>query len=282
MQKFYLVLMFGLVVLQGCQTDLEEKALPIFKTKGGLEYSWVKKGAPVKAEPGDLMALRMRIYAGDSCLHDWSREGQPFWVQLTRSPYLGSIQEGLALMGRGDSACFYPVADSVFKFDLGLPQPNWVAAGSKLKIEVGVHRLRNEEAEITTFMLQQGIPDSCRNAAGAVWYRMNSTPMGSKASRAKGSSVLRDGVKYRLLGTMQALGGKVIREFTEAEPYYFVQGQGQIKPEGLGAMLSSCSAGDSVWIVLPSWASYGNKSLPEVGLDPYATLFFRLRILPAT
>ncbi|MBM3935927.1 MAG: hypothetical protein FJ343_02105 [Sphingomonadales bacterium] len=276
MQKTYLVFLLLMAVFQSCTTDSSRKTPPLIKTKGGLEYYWIKKGATVKAEPGDLMELRMRIYSGDSCLYDWSLTGQPFWVQLTQAACRGSIQEGLALMGRGDSACFYPVADSVFKFDLGIPKPDWVAAGSRLRIEVGVHRIRSEEGEITTFMLQQGIPDSCRTALGAVRYTVKATTL-----RRPKAGFLQNGVKYRLLGTMQSLDGKVIREFTDLEPYYFVQGQGQIKPEGLGNILSSCFPGDSVWIVLPSWAAYGKKSLPEVGLEPYTTLYFRLRVLPA-
>ena len=276
MYRILIVLFLLAGTLQSCTTKPSDKTPPLLKTEGGLEYYWVQKVAPVKAEFGDLMALRMRIYSGDSCLYDGSSSGQPFWVQLTQASYKGSIQEGLALMGRGDSACFYPIADSVFKFDLGIPRPGWVAPGSRLKLEVGVHRIRNEEGEITTFMGQQGIPDSCRNAAGSVRWNRNT----SKSSTTK-ARLLQNGVKYRLLGSMQSLNGQVIREFTEQEPYYFVQGQDQIKPEGLGALLSSCAAGDSIWIVLPSWEGYGNKSLPEVGLEPYTTLYFRLRILPA-
>lgn len=141
-------------------------------------------------------------------------------------------------MGRGDSACFYPVADSVFKFDLGIPKPDWVAAGSRLKLEVGVHRIRNEEAEITTFMGQQGLPDSCRTASGAVRWKPNA----AKSSKTK-TGLLQNGVKYRLVGRMQSLNGQVIRAFTDQEPYYFVQGQDQIKPEGLGDILSTCAPG---------------------------------------
>jgi len=275
MDRILPVLLLIVATLQSCTTDPSGKTPPLLKTAGGLEYYWVKKSAPVKAEFGDLMALRMRIYSGDSCLYDGSVSGQPFWVQLTQSAYKGSIQEGLALMGRGDSACFYPIADSLFKFDLGIPKPDWVASGSRLKLEVGVHRIRNEEGEITTFMGQQGIPDSCRTASGAVRWKPNAL----KTSKTK-TGLLQNGVKYRLVGRMQSLNGQVIRAFTDLEPYYFVQGQDQIKPEGLGALLSSCSPGDSIWIVLPSWEAYGKQSLPEVGLEPYTTLYFQLRILP--
>jgi len=275
MYRIFLVLLLVVVTLHSCTTGPSDKTPPLLKTAGGLEYNWVQKSAPVKAEFGDLMALRMRLYAGDSCLYDGSVSGQPFWVQLTQSAYKGSIQEGLALMGRGDSACFYPIADSLFKFDLGIPKPDWVAPGSRLKLEVGVHRIRNEEGEITTFMGQQGIPDSCRTASGAVRWKPNA----AKSSKTK-TGLLQNGVKYRLVGRMQSLNGQVIRAFTDQEPYYFVQGQDQIKPEGLGALLSSCSPGDSIWIVLPSWEAYGKQSLPEVGLEPYTTLYFQLRILP--
>lgn len=273
---FYFILCTGIfILLFSCQESSKSGVSAPFKTKGGLEYRWHRKGAPVKAEIGDIMELRMMIYAGDSCLYSGSAQGETWSLQLTQPTYLGSIQEGLALMGRGDSATFYPVADSVFRYDLTQPKPSWLDGTSKLRIEIGVRSLRNEEGAIQTFMLQQGIPDSCRTTLGAVRYTVQ---VGTLRKPKKG--LLQSGVKYKLLGTMQSLDGKVIREFTEQEPYYFIQGQGQIKPESLGDLLSTCSTGDSLWIVLPSWAAYGHKSLPEVGLKPYTTLYFRLRVLP--
>lgn len=87
MDRILLVLMLIVATLQSCTTDPSVKTPPLLKTAGGLEYYWVKKSAPIKAEFGDLMALRMRIYSGDSCLYDGSVSGQPFWVQLTQSAY---------------------------------------------------------------------------------------------------------------------------------------------------------------------------------------------------
>ncbi|MFM8960364.1 MAG: hypothetical protein ACKOKH_08895, partial [Bacteroidota bacterium] len=85
----------------------------------------------------------------------------------------------------------------------------------------------------------------------------------------------------RLIGRMQSHNGQVIRAFTDQEPGYFVQGEDHLKIKGLGAMLSTCAPGDSVWIVLPSWEAYDRPSKPGNGLEPYTTLYFQLRILPA-
>ncbi|MFM7033529.1 MAG: hypothetical protein ACKOX4_13565, partial [Bacteroidota bacterium] len=80
MYRIFLMLLLVVVTLHSCTTDPSDKTPPLLKTAGGLEYYWIKKSAPVKAEFGDLMALRMRLYAGDSCLYDGSVSGQPFWV----------------------------------------------------------------------------------------------------------------------------------------------------------------------------------------------------------
>jgi hypothetical protein len=278
---FFLVLWSGILFfLLSCQESRQSGSTAPFKTKGGLEYRWHRKGAPVKAEPGDIMELRMQIYAGDSCLYGGSAHSETWSLQLTQPTYKGSIQEGLALMGRGDSATFYPVADSVFRYELTQPKPSWLDGSSKLRVEIGVRSLRNEEGAIQTFMLQQGIPDSCRHASGYVRYNIESSIPSSKSKpRGASGSVLQNGRKYKLLGNMRVLGGETVREFTELEPFYFVQGQGQIKPEGLGQALATCREGDSVWIVLPSWLAYGKKSMADAGVPAYASLFFQLRIL---
>jgi hypothetical protein len=184
-------------------------------------------------------------------------------------------------MGRGDSATFYPVADSVFRYDLTQPKPSWLDGSSKLRIEIGVRSLRNEEGAIQTFMLQQGIPDSCRHASGYLRYVLDPLGSSDKSNRRLNGlgKMLQNGRKYKLLGSMRVLGGETVREFTELEPFYFVQGQGQIKPEGLGLALATCREGDSVWVVLPSWLAYGKKSLPDAGVPAYASLFFQLRVL---
>ena len=266
--------------LNACKPKKADSDPDLKKTRGGLEYRWLRKAAAVKAEAGDLMELRMRILSGDSVLYDGSKLGQTYWIQLTRPAYQGSIQEGLALMGPGDSACFYPVADSVFKYELTQSQPEWIARGSKLNIHVGVRSLRNEEAEIRTVMQQQGIPDSCQGSSGLVLYRVpTSVPAGSyPRTNFRAAKGLRSGTKYRLLGTLQTLSGQLLRSFTEMEPYYLVAGEGTVRPQGLNEALLQCSPGDSVWIISPSWLAYGKKGVPEIGLSPYATLFFQLRI----
>jgi uncharacterized cupin superfamily protein len=279
---FFVILCTGIsILLFSCQESPKSGVSAPFKTKGGLEYRWHRKGAPVKAEIGDVMELRMMIYAGDSCLYSGSAQGETWSLQLTQPTYLGSIQEGLALMGRGDSATFFPVADSVFRYDLTQPKPSWLDGSSKLRIEIGVRSLRNEEGSIQTFMLQQGIPDSCRHASGYVRYVLDPSGPSNQAKRPLYSQkkTLQNGRKYKLLGSMQVLGGETVREFTELEPFYFVQGQSQIKPEGLGQALATCREGDSVWVVLPSWLAYGKKSLPDAGVPAYASLFFQLRVL---
>ena len=279
---FYFILCTGIfILLFSCQESSKSGVSAPFKTKGGLEYRWHRKGAPVKAEIGDVMELRMMIYAGDSCLYSGSAQGETWSLQLTQPTYLGSIQEGLALMGRGDSATFYPVADSVFRYDLTQPKPSWLDGSSKLRIEIGVRSLRNEESSIQTFMLQQGIPDSCRHASGYVRYVLDPSGPSNQAKRPQNDQkkMRQTGRKYTLLGSMGVLGGETVREFTELEPFYFVQGQGQIKPEGLGQALAACREGDSVWVVLPSWLAYGKKSLTDVGVPAYASLFFQLRVL---
>ena len=270
-----------LLFLVACQESRQSGRSAPFKTKGGLEYRWHRKGAPVKAEPGDIMELRMQIYAGDSCLYGGGAQSETWSLQLTQPTYKGSIQEGLALMGRGDSATFYPVADSVFRYDLTQPKPSWLDGSSKLRIEIGVRSLRNEEGAIQTFMLQQGIPDSCRHTSGYLRYVLDPLGSSDKSNRRLNGlgKLLQNGRKYKILGSMGVLGGETVREFTELEPFYFVQGQGQIKPEGLGLALATCREGDSVWVVLPSWLAYGKKSLPDAGVPAYASLFFQLRVL---
>ncbi|MFM8316979.1 MAG: hypothetical protein ACKOAV_01215, partial [Bacteroidota bacterium] len=64
MYRIFLVLLLVVVTLQSCTTDPSDKTPPLLKTAGGVAYYWIKQSAPVKAAFGDIIALRMRLYAG--------------------------------------------------------------------------------------------------------------------------------------------------------------------------------------------------------------------------
>ena len=50
----------------------------------------------------------------DSVLRDTHKEGAPFQMLLQVPPFKGSYEEGLTMLGKGDSAKFYVSADWLF------------------------------------------------------------------------------------------------------------------------------------------------------------------------
>ncbi len=126
----------------------------------GWSILFLKKKEGKKAEVGDGLQVHL-IYKNesDSVLFDSKTMGDEFTLELTESPFEGSLEEGFAMLGEGDSAAFLIVADSVYKNVFHQPLPPGTPKGSKMRIDVRLNKVltpreyksyinQNEKAEV--------------------------------------------------------------------------------------------------------------------------------------
>lgn len=105
----------------------------------GLHYNLIREVSKEKAHPGQVLQLNMAYYnSKDSLLYDSRVIGDSFLLELTPPTFIGGLEEGLAMLGEGDSASFLLPADSIFDKLFHVRLPSYINKGDQLRFNVGV------------------------------------------------------------------------------------------------------------------------------------------------
>lgn len=117
----------------------------------GLQYRIIRSESNRKLQLNDIVRMNLTYSTmKDSLLYDSRVIGDSFILKVNPPSFIGGFEEGLLLLGEGDSAEFLLPADSVFRNLFQQPRPAYIAAGSMLKFRVGVKDVldKNELAEM--------------------------------------------------------------------------------------------------------------------------------------
>ena len=149
----HVVIMFVFAMLFACNNKKNWQ-----QTDSGLHYIIYDDKEGRKAQVGDGLQLHLIYKDGaDSILFDSKMLGNAFIIELTEPPFNGSLEEGFAMLGEGDSAAFLVSADSVYKNVFHQALPKLMAAGTKLRIDVRLNKVLTP-TEYKTYMRQQEQP----------------------------------------------------------------------------------------------------------------------------
>jgi FKBP-type peptidyl-prolyl cis-trans isomerase FkpA len=277
------------------------------KSESGLLYNLVKhddKG--MTAKEGDLITMDV-IYKTDkdSVLFDSKKSGRPIQVVLRSPSYKGSLEEGFAMLCKGDSALFQTVADSFFTKFIGAQQlPPFIAKGSYLKFNVKMvditPKLAFEKQQAQAQQSQQVVMDSLKTVEKAnltaylsankittkalpsgLIFIQNKAGNGAKAEKGKTVSVnytgtLLDGKMFDTSVEEMARKGNIYDPNRKFKPIEFPLGQGQVIP-GWDEAIQMMKVGEKATILLPSDIAYGpNGSGP---IPPFSTLKFEVELV---
>ena len=131
-------------------------------TENGLKYTIHEQTeGSRKGKVGDILTLHLTLMNDkDSVLRDTHKEGVPFQMLLQVPPFKGSYEEGLTMLGKGDSATFYVSADSLFTRAMQ-PLPPGVKKGTDIGIAVKLLNVQTEDeykkAQAVDMEKQKGI-----------------------------------------------------------------------------------------------------------------------------
>lgn len=258
---FAVMLLFAL----GCNSEKEEVRLV---TPNGLAYLMHRSESEQKAQIGDILVIDMQYGTQDSTLFDSRQFGKPIYLQVTNPAYKGSIEEGLVLLGPGDSATFFLSADSVYNRIFNQPLPPGIKPGSELTFHIGVIAIRNEERDLEKYLSNQGITEPARGS-GLIFLR---TTEGKGKPAVPGKSV-------KMHYTGKLLDGTIFDSSRDRnEPFSFVLGQGQVIA-GWDEGVSLMRQGDQATFIIPSYLAYGPKGAGGGLIPPYSTLVFEVELL---
>ncbi len=276
------------------------------KSDSGLLYNLIthdKKGSTAKE--GDLITMEV-IYKTekDSVLFDSKKTGRPIQVVLRTPSYKGSLEEGFAMMSKGDSAAFKTVADSFFMKFLGGQLPPFIAKGSYLSFNVKMiditPKVAFEKQQAQAQASQQVVMDSLKNVeastlakylaenkintkatASGLVFISKKAGSGAKAEAGKTVSVnytgtLLDGKMFDTSVEADARKGNIYDANRKFKPIEFPLGQGQVIP-GWDEAIAMMKVGEKATILIPSTIAYGpNGSGP---IPPFSTLKFDVELV---
>ncbi|MFN3528568.1 MAG: FKBP-type peptidyl-prolyl cis-trans isomerase [Bacteroidia bacterium] len=261
------LLVAGLLAVAACNTSTEAELERSF-TPNGLAYIIHVNEAEMKAEIGDVLVIHMQYGTKDSVLFDSHKYGRPIFLQVTNPAYPGSIEEGLVLLGTGDSATFFLSADSVYGRIFHQPLPSGIRQGEELIFHIGVITVRNEDRELARYLVNQAITEPARPSG---LYVIKSKEGNGKPAKP--------GARVSLHYTGTLLDGTVFDSSKERnDPFSFVLGQGQVI-QGWDEGVSLLKVGDKARFIIPSYLAYGPKGAGSGLIPPYSTLVFDVELL---
>ncbi|GAB4008093.1 FKBP-type peptidyl-prolyl cis-trans isomerase [Spirosoma sp. KCTC 42546] len=248
-------------------------------TENGLKYTIHEQSEGTrKGKVGDILTLHLTLMNNkDSVLRDTHKEGAPFQMLLQVPPFKGSYEEGLTMLGKGDSATFYVSADSLFTRAMQ-PLPPGVQKGTDIGIAVKVVNVQTEDEYkktqaadmekqkgidakvIENYLAKNGMTGKAQKTESGVYYVV--TQPGSGPTPQKGEVVqvhytgkLLDGKVFDSSRTNPQAGGK---------PAQFQLGVGMVIP-GWEEGVSKLHKGEKATLIIPSTLAYGprgNQAIP--------------------
>ncbi len=267
------------------------------KADNGMHYKFYNKVEGAKSPmEGDGVGFSFTIkkHSNDSILVDSksvSRDGSGvFRYILPKSSFAGSIEDGLAMMGQGDSASFIIKADSFYlKTQRFNELPPYIKPGDNLVVTIKIHEVKSkkeieenqkqQQAEMEKMMAERQAQEQPALDKYLADNKITTKPTASglffidvkKGTGPKPKAT--DNVVVHYTGTLLD-GTKFDSSLDRGEPATFPLNQ--VIPgwtEGIQLM----SKGGKAKLIIPSGLGYGPQGSGPI--PPYSTLVFEVELL---
>lgn len=277
----------------------EENPYPGYeKNQNGLYYQFFTKGEGELPQIGDLIEVHLNCMINDTTPLIPNTENV---MKLQTPMFAGDLNEGLAMMHRGDSASFIVNIDSTFKYLFGQPTlPAEFNSTDVMRFEVKVKdfypekqyaqkfanqvKERNDERaaslkndypaetekaakELESYLKKNNI--DAQPTASGLYYVMTSEGNGEKPEVGKAVTMHYTG---------RLLDGTVFDSSVERnDPFQFILGVGQVIPgwdEGVQLM----SKGEKGVLYIPYYLGYGERQAGDK-IVPFSNLVFEVELI---
>ena len=261
------------------------------QTETGMKYKFIEKNESRTPDVGDIITFHLAILNEEDSILSATFQGhsQPIKTAIPQPSFKGSLEEGLAMMAKGDSAVFMVSLDSIYKDRQDLMPPN--LKGSKyLKYRVrmlNVQTLAEIQAEefeknkeqrieqdnmIQEYLAKKGLEGT--PTASGLYHIV--TKEGNGESPTANNEVTVHYVGMLLNETVfdTSVPGRQPGRTLSGEPATFPLG-GVIQgwQEGLALM----KKGESALILMPSYLGYGPQGTR--GIPPDSPLVFEVDLI---
>ncbi len=214
-------------------------------------------------------------------------------LPFNHSSFEGSFEEGLSTMNEGDSVSFIVDAANLFTRFFKSDLPLFLKKGSKVTMDVKLHRILNKEGYISELKRYESMVedrdieeqrkiqlflDTSRVAFTSIQNGIFYLPIkqGSGTPPEKG-----DRIKINYTGCF--LNGKIFEStYDRGQPLEYICGeQGQVI-KGLGLAINLMNEGAKAKFIIPSHLAYGEEGSSTGIIPPYTSVIYEIELLNLT
>ena len=267
-------------------------------TSSGMKYEAHKENSGPKAKKGDFITIDM-VYKteNDSVLFDSKNNKLPMRFQLAKSPFSGSMEEGISYLAVGDSATFYVSADSMIRKVFsklagdGYVRPDFLKTGSFLKFDIKLVRIQSEldaAQEMFRKLDQLAASEKASIEKYILDHHIKETPDANGIyiikTKQSNSTFADSGRTVEINYTGKFINGQVFdSNHQSGKPYSFVVGKEDVI-RGWDIAFKQLRQGESATLIIPSLCAYGEEGLRNKVngtylIPPNAALLFDVDVL---
>lgn len=291
MKQYLLILSTAAISFTSCK---QTKFKGYEEAENGLYFKfYVKNDTTLNPNIGDGIAIQYTIkkQSNDSLIvnsKDVSLDGSGVTRFLLQAPtFKGSIEDGILMMHKGDSASFIISADSFFlKTNKMNELPPYIRPGEYLKVNIKLvdiktkkeleenqkkqeeefARLKEEELKKLDEYLQKNHINIKPTQSGLYFIELK---------KGKGEKIsVNSAVKVHYRGEL--IDGTLFDSSEGKNPIEIIVGTGEVI-KGWDEALLMMQKGSKAKIILPSSLAYGKQQAGPI--PPYSTLIFTLEVV---
>lgn len=267
------------------------------KNQNGLYYQFFSQNEGELPQVGDLIELKICCMINDTTPLIPNTQNM---MKLQEPAFPGDLNEGLAMMHKGDSASFIVNTDSTFKYMFMQPTlPAEFNSTDVMRFEIKVVDFMPEKVYAQNFandvknrnavritQLQNDHPEETANAAKELAEYLANNKIEAVPTETGLYYVVTEpgngekpevGKPVTMHYTGKLLNGTVFDSSVERDqPFQFVLGVGQVIPgwdEGVQLM----SKGEKGLLYIPYYLAYGERDMGDI--PPFSNLIFEVELI---
>jgi FKBP-type peptidyl-prolyl cis-trans isomerase FkpA len=303
MNKKSQILMLVIAMVAVIFTSCKSKYPGFDKTDNGLYYKFhIENKDGQKTQIGDIIVAELTVRTADSTL--FTNAGNPQRLfRVDTSVYKGDLNEGLLLMGIGDSVTFILSADSLKKV---MQLPPFIKEGEMLYYDIKIHEVvtkaafekennemmakqqkmideakANESKDLEKYLSDNKI--KVKPTESGLFFIETKKGTGTKAEKGKKVKVnytgkLTNGTIFDTSVEKDAKTAGIFNDKRPYEPITFTLGQGEVIP-GWDEGISMMKVGGKAKLVIPSVLGYGERGAGGGAIPPCAVLVFEVELV---
>ncbi len=271
----------------------EQNGIGYNKTDSGLQYKIYTENDGDKPEFGHILSVHMKYGTEDTVFFNSRKlSSMPVDIMLNEPDYPGDINEGFAMMSKGDSASFILNAEQFYNHTVQTQVPADIDPKSELFFDIvlvdfmGKDEYIKQQEIASEELMEQSETLAKKEEEDLQEYleekKIETKPLESgliyvEIEKGEGEPV-EQGNTVSVHYEGRLLDGTVFDSSERAgEPIEFIAGHGQVI-SGWDEGITLMNEGGAAKLIIPSFLAYGQQGVQNI-IPPFSTLVFDVEVV---